>query len=86
MEWEGKEIRCWYKKQKLGNRLWDVLTFTGVTVAVGGSQPLQLYCHRHKIVIIVIGTVVVFVVIKRLFNYIATDIRSSSSSSSLLSS
>ena len=75
-------------KAKTGHRLWDVLTFTGVTVAVGGSQPLQLYCHRHKIVIIivVIGTVVVFIVIKRLFNYLATDIRSSSSSLLSLSS
>ena len=86
--WEGKEIRRWYKKQKLGSRLWDVLTFTGVTVAVGGSQPLQLYCHRHKIIIVIIidviivimDTVVVVKVIKSLFNYTATDIRSSSSS------
>ena len=41
----------------MGRHLRDVLTFSGVTAAVGGSQPLQLYCHRHNS-IIVIGIVV----------------------------
>ena len=37
----------------MGSRLRDVLTFSGVTAAVGGSLPLQLYCHRHNSIIII---------------------------------
>ena len=43
--------------------LWDVLTFSGVTAAVGGSQPLQLYCHRHNSIIVIIIIVVVIIVV-----------------------
>ena len=53
-------------KAKTGHRLWDVLTFTGVTVAVGGSQPLQLYCHRHRIAIVIIVSIFV---VKSLLNH-----------------
>ena len=47
----------------MGSCLRDVLTFSGVTAAVGGSQPLQLYCHRHKIVIVIIVIILVVAVI-----------------------
>ena len=61
-------------KAKTGHRLWDVLTFTGVTVAVGGSQPLQLYRHRHRIaivIVVIILVVAVLLVIISLLNHTA---------------
>ena len=62
--WNGRERKSDAGiKAKSGHRLWDVLTFTGVTVAVGGSQPLQLYCHRHRIAIVIIVIILVVAVI-----------------------
>ena len=53
-----------YKKQVGQLRhLGDVLTFSGVTAAVGGSQPLQLYCHRHNSIIVTIIASIVTIVI-----------------------
>ena len=75
MRFEGKERKSdGGIKAKTGHRLWDVLTFTGVTVAVGGSQPLQLYCHRHRIaivIIVIIFVVAVLLVIISLLNHTA---------------